>query len=81
MSTPILTKQYIRDADGNPIGIILPIEEYRRLTRASSQAGSLPQDSPLLGALSYLGGEVAPTETLDETIREMWSSWDRETDA
>ena len=28
MSTTILKRQFITDADGNPIGVILPLEEY-----------------------------------------------------
>lgn len=78
MSSAVLTKQYILDAKGKPIGVILPIEEYNALAR---KAKPLNQDdsssqSPLYGALRYLGGAVAPTEVLDETRRELWSAWD-----
>lgn len=31
----------------------------------------------LYGILSHLAGTIAPTETLDETRRELWSAWDR----
>jgi hypothetical protein len=75
-----LTKQYIQDSPGKPIGIILPIEEYRALTQA--QANTVDQNSQparvtLYGVLRHLGGAIAPTEILDETRRELWSTWNR----
>lgn len=81
MSEVTLTKQYIFDAAGVPVGVILPIEEYNALTRENLLPGvkgkQLPQ-SPLYGALRHLKGTVASTEEIDETLRELWSSWDKE---
>jgi hypothetical protein len=85
MSSTGLTRQYIRDAGGKQIGVILPIEEYqalvrlqpktRRVPRSSKTAGAAPPS--LYGALRHLGGTVAPTEDLDETRRELWAAWDQ----
>lgn len=78
MSSIALIKQYIRDATGKPIGIILPIEEYQALTQGQLETvdqNSQPAQPSLYGALRHLGGTVAPTELLDETRRELWSAW------
>jgi hypothetical protein len=76
MSGSILTRQLILDAEGKPIGIILPIEEYRAL---SLQAGEAVRGgASLFGALRHLGGHVADTKTLESTRRELWASWERE---
>ena len=37
MSSTGLTRQYIRDAGGKQIGVILPIEEYQALVRLQSK--------------------------------------------
>ena len=86
MSSIGLTRQYIRDAGGKQIGVILPIEEYqalvrlqpkaaRRVPRSPNAAGAAPPS--LYGALRHLGGTIAPTEDLDETRRELWTVWDQ----
>jgi len=80
MSGATLTRQYILDANGKPIGIILPIEEYRELTQgrdveAIESSQSAPQS--LFGVLRHLGGHVADTGSLDEARRALWKSWDR----
>ena len=38
MSSTGLTRQYIRDAGGKQIGVILPIEEYQALVRLQPKA-------------------------------------------
>ena len=38
MSSTTLTRQYIRDAGGKQIGVILPIEEYQALVRLQPKA-------------------------------------------
>ncbi|GAB4447878.1 MAG: hypothetical protein Fur0044_43720 [Anaerolineae bacterium] len=78
MSSAVLTKQYIRDITGKPIGVILPIEEYQALVQLQAEPASQGQGlsgASLYGVLRHLGGGVAPTETLDETRRELWSTW------
>jgi hypothetical protein len=37
MTTTILKRQYITDADGNPIGIILPLEEFALIEQILQQ--------------------------------------------
>jgi hypothetical protein len=81
MAISSLTKQYILDASGVPIGVILPIEDYQALiTAKSKRVMKKPEafQSPLFGALRYLGGAVAPTEEIDSTLKEMWSTWNDE---
>jgi hypothetical protein len=81
-----LTRQYIRDAGGKQIGVILPIEEYQALVRLQPKAMRRARPSArvaethpqsLYGALRHLGGTVASTEELDETRRELWAVWDQ----
>lgn len=80
MSGATLTRQLILDANGEPIGIILPIEEYQELTRgrrAETIEGSQSAPQSLFGVLRHLGGRVADTESLDEARRALWKSWDK----
>ena len=86
MSSTGLTRQYICDAGGKQIGVILPIEEYQALVRLQPKTARRVRRSPkaadavsppLYGALRHLGGTVAPTEDLDETRRELWAVWDQ----
>jgi len=37
MTTTILKRQYITDANGNPIGIILPLEEFALIEQVLEQ--------------------------------------------
>lgn len=79
MMTGVLTKQFIVDASGMPIGVILPIEDYEALIETKPQRvikKSQTSRSPLYGALRHLGGAVASTEDIDASLREMWSTWD-----
>ena len=85
MSSTGLARQYIRDAGGKQIGVILPIEEYQALVRLQSKIRRVTRSSKvteaappaLYGALRHLSGVVAPTEDLDETRRELWAAWDQ----
>ncbi|HEX9371924.1 MAG TPA: hypothetical protein VF897_13000 [Roseiflexaceae bacterium] len=37
MTTPILQRQFITDAEGRPIGVILPLEEFALIERTLEQ--------------------------------------------
>jgi hypothetical protein len=43
MTTTILKRQYITDANGNPIGVILPLEEFTLIEQVLEQRLSAPQ--------------------------------------
>jgi hypothetical protein len=86
MSGSELTRQYIWDKNGRQIGVILSIEEYQALVRLQPKAERRARPSTrvaeahpqsLYGALRHLDGEVAPTEDLDDTRRELWAAWDQ----
>jgi hypothetical protein len=88
MSETTLTRQFILDASGKPVGVILPIEEYQELVKAveestvstgqiKSDALSRPSSRSLYGVLRRLGGQVAGTEGLDQALRDLWSAWDK----
>ncbi len=77
-----LPKQYIVDEMGQPIAVIVPIDEYQKLTQEQpandeSQTETPQRKSPY-GALMHLGGPVPSAEEIDEARRELWSVWDRE---
>jgi hypothetical protein len=79
MAKSTLVKQYILDAQGQSIGVILPITEYEELLqRRLDHSDHHPERArSLYGALHHLGGKVAPTQELDESRRELWSAWNR----
>ncbi len=82
MSGAGLAKQYIRDASGKQVGVILSVDEYHtllRLQKRPARRGSLParpSTGSLYGILRHLGGSVASTAEMDETRHELWAAWD-----
>jgi hypothetical protein len=72
--------QFVVDASGKRVAVILPIEEYEALIRekqpATEDSGSQAPGS-LYGALKHLGTLDVTTEEIDEARREMWSAWDQ----
>lgn len=86
MTSGVLKRQYILDSQGEPVGVILPIEEYRQLVQALPSTGihiGGAEEAPprsLYGVLRHLGGTIASTDELDETRRELWATWDRESE-
>jgi hypothetical protein len=92
MSDATLTRQFILDASGKPIGVILPIEEYQELVQAiegctastdqpKPNVLSRPSSRSLYGVLRRLGGQVAGTDGLDQALRDLWSAWDKGEDS
>jgi len=83
MSDAGIVRQYVVDATGKQVGVILPIEEYQALVRLQgrparrSRQGAKPALEPLYGALQHLDGVVASTAEIDEARRELWSAWDK----
>lgn len=83
MSDAGLARQYIRDASGKQVGVILSVDEYQALLRLQKrptrrsvvQAQAAP--GSLYGVLRHLGGSVASTAEMDESRRELWAAWDR----
>jgi hypothetical protein len=37
MTTTMLKRQFITDADGNPVGVILPVEEFKLIEQVLEQ--------------------------------------------
>ena len=77
-----LPKQYIVDETGQPIAVIVPIDEYQKLVHEQPANGESetkpPQRKSAYGALKHLGGPVPSAEETDEARRELWSVWDRD---
>lgn len=51
MSATLLKRQFITDAAGNRIGVILPIEEYSLIEEALDQVTSSPNESAKLALM------------------------------
>lgn len=62
--------------DNIAVGATVAVVLMSSQTEASAQPDRSTASS-LYGILSHLEGTIAPTETLDETRRELWSAWDR----
>ena len=83
MSDAGLARQYIRDASGKQVGVILSVDEYQALLRLQkrptrrSVVQAQATSGSLYGVLRHLGGSVASTAEMDESRRELWAAWDR----
>jgi antitoxin (DNA-binding transcriptional repressor) of toxin-antitoxin stability system len=77
-----LPKQYIVDETGQPVAVIVPIDEYEALVQEQPTPDEHQTETPKrkspYGALKHLGGPVPSAEEIDEARRELWSVWDRE---
>jgi hypothetical protein len=83
MSDAGLVRQYIRDASGKQVGVILSVDEYQALLRLQKRptrrdsVRAQASTGSLYGALRHLGGSVASTAEMDESRHELWAAWDR----
>ena len=72
--------QYVIDASGKRVAVILPIEEYEALVHERESASGQPpkrKQGSLFGALRHLGTLDVTSEEIDEARRELWSAWDK----
>ncbi len=71
--------QYIVDATGKRVAVILSVEEYEALLKRSEPGGEenpgLGSGHSLFGALRHLGTTDSSPEAIDEARRELWGDW------
>ena len=68
MTATTLKRQFIRDAEGNPIGIILPIEEYVRGAPLLDEHLVDDQDKERLEQIEYAARDPLFLADLRETM-------------
>lgn len=68
MTTATLKRQFIQDAVGNPIGVILPLEEYKRIAPLLGDEAYPDQDSVMLQQIEYAARDPLFLADLRETM-------------
>jgi len=68
MSTSVLKRQLITDADGNPIGVILPMEEYLMIERSLPREGTPDIQTEKLNCMKHAANDTLFMADLNETM-------------
>jgi hypothetical protein len=68
MSTTTLKRQFITDADGNPIGVILPLEEYALIEDFLDQHLSDPRLDEKIALIEQAANDPLFIADLRETM-------------
>jgi hypothetical protein len=68
MSTSILKRQLITDAEGNPIGVILPMEEYLMIERSLPREGTPDIQTEKLNCMKHAANDTLFMADLNETM-------------
>ena len=72
--------QYVVDATGKRVAVILPIAEYEALVQRGEPIATVSPASErvsLFGALRHLGTLDVSDEEIDTARRELWGDWDK----
>ena len=80
MATPGLKRQFITDGAGNPVGVILPMEEFALVEEALRQQLSVPSTADKLAHLEQAAEDPLFMTDLRETMSALSSidaqGWD-----
>jgi hypothetical protein len=68
MTTTILKRQYITDANGKPIGVILPLEEFALIEQILEQRLSDPQLDQKIALMEKASNDPLFLADLRETM-------------
>ncbi len=68
MSTSVLKRQLITDAEGNPIGVILPMEEYLMIERNLPKEGVPDIQAEKLYRMKHAATDTLFMADLNETM-------------
>jgi len=68
MATHALKRQFIRDAAGNPIGVILPLEEFALIEETLKQRLSVPSTADKLAQMEKAANDALFMADLCETM-------------
>ena len=77
MSISVLKRQLITDNEGNPIGVIVPIEEYLMIEQSLPREGVTDAQTDKLNRMKYAADDTLFMADLNETMHS-FSSVDRE---
>jgi hypothetical protein len=68
MTTTVLKRQYITDAMGNPIGVILPIEEFMLVEEVLEQRLLIPTEADKLNQMEQAAHDPLFMTDLQEAM-------------
>jgi len=68
MTTTVLKRQFITDAVGNPIGVILPLEEFVLVEEILEQRFPTPSDADKLDQMEQAASDPLFMADLHETM-------------
>ncbi len=68
MTTTVLKRQFITDAAGNPIGVILPLEEFTLVERILEQRFPTPGEDKKLAQMEQAASDPLFMTDLRETM-------------
>ena len=69
MATPVLKRQFITDAAGNPVGVILPLEEFALVEEVLRQHVSVPSTAEKLAHLEQATEDALFMTDLRDTMK------------
>ena len=68
MATTVLKRQYITDAAGNPVGVILPLEEFELVEETLKQCLPVPGTGDKLAQMEQAANESLYMNDLREAM-------------
>lgn len=68
MSISVLKRQIIKDAEGKPIGVILPMEEYLMIERSLPREGVADIQADKLNRMKHATNDTLFMADLNETM-------------
>lgn len=68
MTITVLKRQFIADAAGNPIGVILPMEEYALVEEILEQRAPIPDEAEKLDQMEQAADDPLFMADLRETM-------------
>ena len=68
MAGTVLKRQFITDALGNPVGVILPLEEYAVVEETLKQRLPVPDTEDKLAQIEQAAGDTLFMNDLRETM-------------
>ena len=83
MSISVLKRQIIKDAEGKPIGVILPMEEYKMIERNLPRDGVADNQADKLNRMKQAANDTLFMADLNETMNSFSTAdgewWEHET--
>ena len=68
MATPVLKRQFITDAAGNPVGVILPLEEFALVEGTLRQHLPVPSTADKLAQMEQAANDALFMTDLHEAM-------------